>query len=814
MNSKKKFTLLLSASALSMALMLPGTDTSYALDGNDFDVNSAWTLSDNITTDYTVKSSGGGYGSGQSQIGKVGVTATFTMTPGRDKGASYLSRDGNNQAAYGAKASMLYGNPNPGSIPALGMNTQASSGVGGPLGSWEKYNSDGEYEVGSVTFKFDRKVTDPILDLSGLGGYVSRVGSYAYNGQMILVGMGSFNSTNLHLATEGITVEPLTSNSNLTVVNNVIQVKERNTYTRAEVDNGGYNWIQFYDAYGRLYQINSPALAPAGTGSVKLKGTFDEVTFKLYHQATPYSKFPKAQYGTHDAYFANHAGEDPSHGDGINGMNVINTESVQIGGQLFSGDQNWDLFRASLRLPKPSSIGDKVWLDEDKDGIQDAGEAGVAGVTVKLLDKEGKPAKDFNGNPVADQVTDENGNYKFDNLAAGEYTVEIVPNKGQKLTTKGDGTNAAADSDFDSDTKKTAPITLDPNTNLTDIDAGLVEEDTYKVVYKFEPSEAEGTPETLPEGVLKQLPKEKEDLEDGTEVPSPKEFTPVEDEVNGGTWSFEKWDKDSVTIDKDTIGEDRTEEVIGYWKFTPKTEYKVTHEFKSGTPNKELPDEVKALLPKDQPGKKDGTTVGPTQPEQKTVEVSDGTWTFTGYDRKQAVIAGKDENFVGTWEFTPKTTEYKVDYEFQPSKEVGTPSELPQGVKDQLPKAKEKLADGTEVPSPKDFTPVKDTVNKGTWTFEAWDKETATIKGADEHVTGTWKFTKDEEPQPGDYKVDYEFQPSKEPNTPSELPQGVKDQLPKPVENLEDGKSVPSPKDFTPVRDEANKGTWTFESWD
>lgn len=60
MNSKKKFTLLLSASALSMALMLPGTDTSYALDGNDFDVNNGWTLSDNITTDFTVKSSGGG----------------------------------------------------------------------------------------------------------------------------------------------------------------------------------------------------------------------------------------------------------------------------------------------------------------------------------------------------------------------------------------------------------------------------------------------------------------------------------------------------------------------------------------------------------------------------------------------------------------------------------------------------------------------------------------------------------------------------------------------------------------------------------
>ena len=184
-------------------------------------------------------------------------------------------------------------------------------------------------------------------------------------------------------------------------------------------------------------------------------------------------------------------------------------------------------------------------------------------------------------------------------MSDGEYTVEIVPNKGQKLTIKGDGTNATADSDFDNETNKTAPISLEPNTNLTNINAGLVEDDTYKVVYKFEPSKEPNMPSELPQGVKDQLPEAKENLEDGAVVPTPKDFTGVEDEVNGGTWSFEKWDKDSVTINKDTIGEDRTEEVTGYWKFTPKTEYKVTHEFKSGTESKKLPEEVNKLLPAD-----------------------------------------------------------------------------------------------------------------------------------------------------------------------------------------------------------------------
>ena len=267
---KRVLALLLSCAITLTSIGLTGSSKTYAeVSANDFDVNTAWTMSNNIGTKFTVKNGAGAYSTGKSKIGDVGVTATFVKQADRNDGASYLSDNGNNQAAYGATDDMFYGNPDPGSIPALGMNTQPSNGCGGPLGSWEKYNADGEYEVGSVTFKFDRKVTDPILDLSGLGGYVSRVGSYVYKGNMILVGLGSFNSTNLHLATEGITLENVASNSNLTVDNNVIQVKDRNTHTRAVVDNGGYNWIQFYDANNRLYQINSPALAPAGTGCVK-----------------------------------------------------------------------------------------------------------------------------------------------------------------------------------------------------------------------------------------------------------------------------------------------------------------------------------------------------------------------------------------------------------------------------------------------------------------------------------------------------------------------------------------------------------------
>lgn len=66
-------------------------------------------------------------------------------------------------------------------------------------------------------------------------------------------------------------------------------------------------------------------------------------------------------------------------------------------------------------------IGDYVWDDQNRDGVQDAGEPGLAGVVVYI---------DENANDVLDagepsQVTDANGLYGFSNLAAGTYNVAV-----------------------------------------------------------------------------------------------------------------------------------------------------------------------------------------------------------------------------------------------------------------------------------------------------------------------------------------------------------------------------------------------------
>ena len=65
-----------------------------------------------------------------------------------------------------------------------------------------------------------------------------------------------------------------------------------------------------------------------------------------------------------------------------------------------------------------ASLGDRVWNDLDADGVQEAGEAGLNGVFIELVDD--------GGNVVATQVTSGDGNYTFTNLATGTYTVRVV----------------------------------------------------------------------------------------------------------------------------------------------------------------------------------------------------------------------------------------------------------------------------------------------------------------------------------------------------------------------------------------------------
>ncbi|KNY05125.1 SdrD B-like domain-containing protein [Microbacterium sp. GCS4] len=91
------------------------------------------------------------------------------------------------------------------------------------------------------------------------------------------------------------------------------------------------------------------------------------------------------------------------------------------------------------------AVGDYVWFDKDRDGVQDAGEKPVPGMTVTLFAADGTPALDWRGQPVPPVKTDGNGHYLFDGLPAGDYYVEFsgVP-AGYRFT--GQGPGGASDS--------------------------------------------------------------------------------------------------------------------------------------------------------------------------------------------------------------------------------------------------------------------------------------------------------------------------------------------------------------------------------
>jgi len=66
-----------------------------------------------------------------------------------------------------------------------------------------------------------------------------------------------------------------------------------------------------------------------------------------------------------------------------------------------------------------ATIGDFVWCDLNNDGVQDAGEPGIPGVTVNLQ-SAGADGQFGTGDDYFDsQVTDANGNYLFTDVPAG-----------------------------------------------------------------------------------------------------------------------------------------------------------------------------------------------------------------------------------------------------------------------------------------------------------------------------------------------------------------------------------------------------------
>ena len=119
------------------------------------------------------------------------------------------------------------------------------------------------------------------------------------------------------------------------------------------------------------------------------------------------------------------------------------------------------------RPPAAPVVGDRAWVDADRDGVQDPDEPGLPGVIVRL--------RDGALNQLAEVTTDAGGWYSFSGAGrTGLHQLVFIAPSGYRLTHAGAGSDPAKDSDPDPVTSSTDWFTFSAGTAQLDFDAGMV----------------------------------------------------------------------------------------------------------------------------------------------------------------------------------------------------------------------------------------------------------------------------------------------------------------------------------------------------
>ncbi|HDA6016548.1 TPA: fibrinogen-binding adhesin SdrG C-terminal domain-containing protein, partial [Staphylococcus aureus] len=199
-------------------------------------------------------------------------------------------------------------------------------------------------------------------------------------------------------------------------------------------------------------------------GHYEFGGLKDGETYTVKFE-TPAGYLPTKVNGTTD-------GEKDSNGSSI---------TVKI-----NGKDDMSLDTGFYKEPK-YNLGDYVWEDTNKDGIQDANEPGIKDVKVTLKDSTGKV--------IGTTTTDASGKYKFTDLDNGNYTVEFETPAGYTPTVK----NTTAE-DKDSNGLTTTGVIKDAD-NMT-LDSGFYKTPKYSLGdYVWYDSNKDGKQDSTEKGI-------------------------------------------------------------------------------------------------------------------------------------------------------------------------------------------------------------------------------------------------------------------------------------------------------------------------
>lgn len=164
-------------------------------------------------------------------------------------------------------------------------------------------------------------------------------------------------------------------------------------------------------------------------------------------------------------------GTSPFHISWSNGDSTALIDSLDFGNyEVTITDANGCTTSCLDTLQGLAALGSFVWLDENRNGIQDPDEAGFPDVLIKIM------AVDSSMDAFsAMTTTDQTGAYLFE-VPPGRYVLEFTLPEGFMLTLPNEGMNDEKDSDIDPLTFRSDTLLLLPRAQMLNIDAGCISE--------------------------------------------------------------------------------------------------------------------------------------------------------------------------------------------------------------------------------------------------------------------------------------------------------------------------------------------------